>query len=57
MFVTYGPSKISSSVQCIHGPMQCLQNALAYIALAINYKQKILMKFTSVVDSINILCL
>jgi hypothetical protein len=42
--VTYSHSKISWTINCIHAPMQCFQNALAYLATAVSYMRKMFLK-------------
>jgi hypothetical protein len=42
--VTYSPSKISCAVHCMHAPMQCFQNVLAYFASVRSYADKMFMK-------------
>jgi hypothetical protein len=44
MQVTYCPYKISCTIfYSMHAPLQCIKNALAYFALAINYTCKMFM--------------
>jgi hypothetical protein len=42
-------------MHCINAPMQFLQNALAYFALAIIYTSKMFIKSTPVADVIKLL--
>jgi hypothetical protein len=56
MLDTYSHIKISSAIiHCIHGPMQCFQNALTYFAMAVSYKLRMFMKLTPWAGFIKIL--
>ncbi len=56
MSVTYSPNKISCAI--VHrmlSPMQCFQNAKAYLAAAVSYARKMFIKLTPMVVFMQIL--
>ncbi len=44
--VTHSYFKISCIKNCMHAPMQCFQNALAYFPTTISYPYKMFLKLT-----------
>jgi hypothetical protein len=54
--VIYSPGKIICTViHCIHAPMQCFQNALAYFATGVSYACKMFIKLTPGANVIKLL--
>jgi len=57
MGVTYGLSRISCTiVYCMHAPMQCIQNAPAYLITAVSYAHKMFMKLAPVIHVTYFFC-
>jgi hypothetical protein len=55
MLNVVGAGKITCTVvNCMHGPMPCFQNALAYFATAVSYEGKMFMKLPPVENVLNL---